>query len=114
MVKRGEIWWADLPPAGGSEPGFTRPVLVIQSNAFNNSAISTVIVAIITSNLKRAQAPGNVLLLAKNSGLPKDSAVNVSQVIAIDRSILRDKAGQLSSQIMDRVSEGLKLVLNLQ
>ncbi|HEY2115504.1 MAG TPA: type II toxin-antitoxin system PemK/MazF family toxin, partial [Candidatus Angelobacter sp.] len=80
-MTRGEIWWADLPNLRGSEPGFRRPVLVIQANSFNQSEIRTVIVAVLTGNLRLAEAPGNVLLPARISGLPRDSAVNVSQLL---------------------------------
>ena len=89
---RGEIWWAELPKPRRSEPGYRRPLLIVQSDDFNRSRISTVIVAVITSNLRLALAPGNVALSKKASGLPKKSVVNVSQIITIDKSLLKEKA----------------------
>lgn len=112
-MKRGEIWWASLPPATGSGPGYRRPVLVIQANAFNDSKISTVLVSIITSNIALAQAPGNIRISKSDSGLAKSSVVNVSQVLTVDRKILTKRVGALPGRTMDRVSEGLKLVLGL-
>jgi mRNA interferase MazF len=90
VIKRGEIWWVTLPTPAGTEPGYRRPVLIIQSNNFNRNRISTVIAVVITSNTKLAQAPGNVLLPKKISGLPKESVVNISQVITIDKNFLTD------------------------
>ncbi len=84
-IHRGEVWWADRPQPRGSEPGFRRPVLVVQANAFNRSRIQTVIVAAITSNVDLADAPGNLLLPARSSGLRRDSVVNVSQILTLDR-----------------------------
>lgn len=110
---RGEIWWADLPDPRGSEPGFRRPVMVVQSNSFNRSAIQTVLVAVITGNLSLADAPGNVLLPARVSGLPKDSVVNVSQLYTLDRSFLTDEVGRLPSRLLADVDAGLRLVLDL-
>jgi mRNA interferase MazF len=112
-MKRGEIWWASLPEPTGSGPGFRRPVLIIQSNAFNNSRISTVVVAVITSNLALAEAPGNVRVAKSESGLPKASVVNVSQVITLDRSLLTSRVKALQSKIMQQVDTGLQLVLGL-
>ncbi len=112
-MKRGEIWWATLPPPSGSGPGFRRPVLVIQSDPFNDSRISTAIVAVITSNLALADAPGNVRAAKAESGLPRPSVVNVSQVLTIDRALLTDRVRPLSAEVMQRVDNGLRLVLNL-
>lgn len=112
-MMRGEIWWADLPHPRGSEPGFRRPVLVIQADSFNRSRIQTVIVAVISSNLRLADAPGNVLLPAPASGLPRDSVVNVSQLLTVDRSFLMDQVGTLSGRLLRNVVEGLRLVLDL-
>jgi mRNA interferase MazF len=112
-VNHGEIWWADLPDPRGSEPGFRRPVLVIQSNSFNRSRIRTVIVAIISSNLRLADAPGNVLLPAQDTGLPRDSVVNVSQLFSVDRSFLTKKVGLLPESLQESVDAGLKLILDL-
>lgn len=113
VVERGEIWWASLPEPLGSEPGYKRPVLIIQSNNFNRSRIATVIGVVITSNTKLAQAPGNVYLPKKLSGLPKDSVVNVSQVVTMDKQFLRERIGRLQSSLLIEVERGLRLVLNL-
>ena len=112
-MKRGEVWWASLPPASGSGPGYRRPVLVIQANAFNQSRISTVLVAVITSNLSLASAPGNVRVSKTDSGLSKPSVVNVSQVLTVDKSVLTKKAKALPGKILARIDEGLQLVYGL-
>lgn len=112
-MKRGEIWWASLPDPIGSGPCRRRPVLVIQSKPFNESTIATVIVAVITSNLALAEAPGNVRLPRADSGLAKPSVVNVSQIITIDKSLLTEKVRSLPNAIVRRVDEGLRLVLAL-
>jgi mRNA interferase MazF len=112
-VIRGEIWWADLPDPRGSGPGFRRPILVIQANSFNQSRIQTVLVAVVSSNLRLADAPGNVLLPAKLSGLPKDSVINVSQLLTLDRSFLLEEAGKIPSRLLAEVDAGLRLVLEL-
>ncbi len=112
-MKRGEIWWASLPNPVGSGPGFKRPVLVVQSNAFNDSKISTVLVAVITSNLALADAPGNLRISKSDSGLSQASVVNVSQIITIDRSVLTTKVKMLSASAISAVDQGLKLVLAL-
>jgi mRNA interferase MazF len=112
-IQRGEIWWADLPEPRRSEPGYRRPVLVIQADAFNRSRIQTVLVAVITSNIDVATAPGNVVLPARSSGLPRDSVVNVSQVLTLDRSFLTELAGTLPAQLHRSVDAGLRLILQL-
>lgn len=112
-VFRGDIWWADLPESRGSEPGFRRPIVIIQANSFNQSRIQTVIVAVISSNLRLADAPGNVLLPARASGLPKDSVVNVSQMLTLDRSFLTDSVGKLTGRLLAEIDAGLRLVLHL-
>lgn len=112
-MKRGEVWWADLPNPTGSGPGFRRPVLIVQANPFNASRIATVIVAVITSNLALAEAPGNVRIAKSDSGLSQPSVVNVSQLITLDRSILTAKVKSLPGATMDKVDDGLKLVLAL-
>lgn len=112
-MNRGEIWWASLEPPKGSGPGYRRPVLIVQANSFNKSAISTVLVVVITSNLALAQAPGNIRISKSDSGLSKASVVNVSQVLTIDRQILTERVGTLPSRIMVRVNEGLKMVLGI-
>lgn len=108
-----EVWWAQLPDPAASEPGFKRPVLIIQSNAFNLSRISTVVAVVLTSNLRLAEAPGNVFVSASASDLPKDSVANVSQVITIDRSFLTEPVGRLPSHLMREIDDGLRLVLAL-
>jgi mRNA interferase MazF len=112
-MKRGEIWWASLPEPTGSGPGLRRPVLVIQSNPFNESRIATVIVAVVTSNLALAEAPGNVRLNKSESGLPKPSVVNVSQVLTVDRSILTERVKALPGSVIQRVNEGLRLAIGV-
>ena len=113
MVARGEIWWANLPYAQGSGPGFRRPVLVLQSNRFNESKIATVIVAIITSNLELAKAPGNILLSSKESKLSKDSVVNISQIITVDKACLTEHVSKLENRVLGQIDSGLRLVLQL-
>lgn len=112
-IQRGEIWWADLPEPRGSEPGYRRPVLVVQADSFNQSRIQTTIVAVITTNLGLAEAPGNVLLPARLVGLPRDSVVNVSQLLTLDRGLLTEHAGTLPSRLQRSVDEGLRTVLRL-
>ena len=112
-MRRGEIWWADLAAPDGSEPGYRRPVLIVQSDAFNRSCISTVLCAVITSNLKLTVAPGNVELSRSESGLPKESVINVSQVITLDKRFLLRSAGKLSAKVMEQVEKGLRMSLNL-
>lgn len=112
-MQRGDIWWAALPDASGASPAFRRPVLIIQSDAFTNSRIATVIVATLTSNLRLAAAPGNVLLQARESGLTKDSVINVSQIITLDKTDLDKYVGQVATSTLVDVDNGLRLVLNL-
>lgn len=112
-MQRGEIWWAHLPDAVGSAPGYRRPVLIIQSDIFTNSRISTVVVAIISSNLNLADAPGNVLLRAKDTGLPRDSVVNVAQIATIDKQELDVYIGAVAARVLEMVDAGLRLVLDL-
>jgi mRNA interferase MazF len=111
--ERGEIWWADLGEPRGSIPGFERPVLIIQSDIFNQSRINTLIVAIITSNLSLAEMNGNVKVSAKSIGLDKDSVVNVSQLFTVDKQDLLEFAGTLSERKMEQIDKGLRLVLSL-
>lgn len=113
VIRRGEIWWASLPEPIGSEPGYRRPVLVIQADEFNVSRIATVIVVVITSNLRLAHAPGNVFLPRKATGLPKDSVANVSQVITLDKRFLTEKVGVLSPILLNQVEDGLHLAMSL-
>ena len=112
-MRRGEIWWASLGEPHGSAPGFRRPVLIVQSNDFNESAIRTSICAAISSNMRLADAPGNVRVTRRVSGLPHDSVVNVSQLITLDKQILIENVGRLPAQSMRDVEAGIKLVLAL-
>ena len=112
-MQRGEIWWASLRDPEGSGPGYRRPVPVIQSNDFNESRIRTVIVAAITSNLALARASGNVLCRKKQTRLSKDSVVNVSQVLTIDKGFLTERISSLPAPLFQQVEEGLRLVLSL-
>ena len=112
-MKRGEIWWAELSEPAGSEPGFRRPVLVIQSNDFNRSRIRTILGVAITSNLKLAAAPGNVSLPRRGAGLPRQSVVNVSQIVTLDKSSLTERAGRATDAVLRQVEDGLRLVLSL-
>lgn len=112
-MERGQIWWASLSHPVGSGPGYRRPVLVIQSDTFNQSRINTVIVAAITGNTKLAEAPGNLLLSSRASGLPRDSVVNVSQLLTFDKSLLTDHVRTLSVRTMSKIDHGLRLALSL-
>jgi mRNA interferase MazF len=112
-IAHGEIWWADLPDPEGSSPGGTRPVLVIQSPAFNRSRIQTVITVVITGNLALAHAPGNVEIGVRESGLPRPSVVNVSQLFTLDKRSLRSRAGRLRPATMEAIHEGLRLAMAL-
>jgi mRNA interferase MazF len=109
----GEIWWASLPDPIGSEPGYRRPVLIIQDDVFTQSRMSTVIVVIITSNTQLAEVPGNVLLVREATGLPKDSVANVSQVFTVDKTFLVERIGMLPEHLQEEVDEGLRTVLYL-
>ena len=113
VVERGQVWWADLDEPSGSEPGFRRPVLIVQDDAFNRSRLRTVIAVVLTSNLRLVEAPGNVVISATSAGLPKDSVANVSQVITVDRDFLSEPAGRVRGQILKDVENGLRLVLGL-
>lgn len=113
VVERGEVWWADLGEPDGSEPDYRRPVVIMQSDAFNRSRLRTVIAVVLTTNLRLLDAPGNVLVSAKASGLPQDSVANVSQLITIDRDFLLERAGRLRGQPLGDLESGLRLVLGL-
>ena len=113
VVQRGEIWWAELDEPRGSEPGFRRPILIIQADAFNRSRLPTVVAVILTSSLRLLDAPGNVLIPRKAAGLPKDSVANVTQVVTLDQEFLTKRVGRLSPGLMAHVDAGLKLVLDL-
>jgi mRNA interferase MazF len=111
VIAQGDVCWADLPEPAGSGPGFRRPVLVVQGDAFNRSKVATVVCVPLTSNLRWAEAPGNVLLPARSSGLPRDSVANVSQIVALDRSFLTERVGRVSRKQLDLVLAGLDVVL---
>lgn len=111
MISQGEIWWAELPAPTGSGPGFRRPVVVVQSDALNQSRIATTICVPLTSNLKWALAPGNVSLSARLTGLPKDSVANVSQIIALDKLLLSERVGKLPRPKLELVLSGIDLIL---
>ena len=111
MISQGDVWWADLGAPVGSEPGFRRPVIVVQGDNFNRSALRTVVAVPLTSNLRWAAAPGNVRLTARATGLPRDSVANVSQLVALDRSILIERVGRLSSSKLELVLAGIDTVL---
>jgi mRNA interferase MazF len=113
VVQRGEVWWAALPDPTGSAPGYRRPVLVVQADEFNRSAIQTVMVAAMTSNMSRAAAPGNVAVSRRQSGLPRPSVVNVSQVVTIDRGLLAQKVRRVPPSLMAEIDAGLRLALAL-
>jgi len=110
-MHRGEVWWASLPDPSGSGPGYRRPVLVVQADEFNESRIQTVVVAALTSNLRLGAAPGNVLCRRSESGLRKDSVVNVSQLLTLDKSFLSARIKALPAPVMRSVEAGLRLVL---
>ena len=111
--RRGEIWWADLPLPEGSNPGYRRPVLIIQADRFNRSEINTVIVAIVTTNIGLAASDGNILLTTQQSGLPKESVVNVSQLYTVDERFLLEYVATISERKVKQIDDGLRLVLSL-
>ena len=111
VVRQGEIWWADLPTPSGSEAGLRRPVVVVQGDAINQSRIATVVCVPLTSNLRWADAPGNVLLSSIATGLPKESVANVSQVVTLDKSLLTERAGRLSARKLSLILSGIDVIL---
>lgn len=113
VLSRGELWWADLPEPVGSEPGYRRPVLIIQVNRFNRSRLATVLAVSITTNIALADMPGNVFLPMPTSGLDEDSVVNVTQIITVDRTFLEARIGTLPNELMRRVEAGLRLIQGL-
>ena len=112
-IARGDLWWADLPDPVASDPGGTRPVLVVQANAFNRSRIATILVVVITTNERLGTLPGNVPIPPRGTGLKGPSVANVSQVLTADRTFLRQRIGRVSPETMARVDSGLRLVLGL-
>jgi len=113
VAQRREIWWADLDEPRGSEPGFRRPLLVVQADAFNRSRLRTVIGVVLTSNMRVLDAPGNVLLPSRDTGLAKDSVANVTQLVTLDEDYFTERTGRIPPKLMAHVDAGLKLVLNL-
>ncbi len=111
VIAQGDVCWADLADPVGSAPGFRRPVVVVQGDAFNRSRIATVVCVPLTSNPKWADAPGNVILHARSTGLPKDSVANVSQIVALDRSLLTERVGHVSRKQMALLFAGIDIVL---
>ena len=111
VIVQGDIWWADLPAPAGSAPGFRRPVIIIQSDSLNRSRIATVVCVPLTSNLKWAKAPGNVLLPHRSTGLTKDSVANVSQLITLDKQQLTERVGKLTKAQLNLVLTGIDVVL---
>ena len=112
MIK-GEIWWAKLPSLRGSEPGKTRPVLVIQGDNFNRSSIHTVICAVITSNISLSNAPANILLEKAESGLEKSSAINFSQILTLDKSYFTQMVSMLSKSYILKIDKSLKMIFDI-
>ena len=112
VINQGDIYWIEIDEPNGSEPGYKHPHVVVQNNLFNRSQIRTVLVCPLTTNLKRASAPGNVLLDTKESNLPKQSVVNVTQVFTVDKSHLDEYVGSLSPKRMTEILNGIKLVLD--
>ena len=113
VLTRGDIHWASLRERVGSEPGYRRPVLIVSADAFNDSRINSIVALAISSNLALADAPGNVELPAANSGLDRDSVINVSQVVTLDKTQVKDRAGRVDADTMRRVEAGLSLVLQV-
>jgi mRNA interferase MazF len=111
VIAQGDVWWADLGSPQGSAPGFRRPVVVIQGNTLNRSRLATAVCVALTSNLKWAAAPGNVLLDARATGLAKDSVANVSQLVTLDKSVLTERTGKLSRKKVDLILSGIDVVL---
>jgi mRNA interferase MazF len=111
VISQGEIWWADLQEPTGSGPGYRRPVVVVQCDPLNQSRVSTVVCVPLTSNLKWQDAPGNVLLPAKSTGLPKESVANVSLIVAVDKRQLTECVGKLTRSELDLVLGGIDTVL---
>ena len=113
MIRRGEVWWAALRAPQGSEPGYRRPVVIVQSDDFNRSRIETVIAAAVTSNARLGMAPGNVVLPKKQAGLARNSVVNVSQLLTINKAFLTKRIGTLSPESIRQLDEGIRLVLSI-
>jgi mRNA interferase MazF len=111
MIAQGDVWWTDLPAPAGSAPGFRRPVVVVQGDALNRSRISTVVCVPLTGNLRWADAPGNVALSARMTGLPKDSVANVSQILTLDRDLFTERVGKVPRSRLETLFSGIDIVL---
>jgi mRNA interferase MazF len=111
VINQGDIFWIELDKPLGSEPGYLHPHVVVQNNLFNNSRINTVVVCALTSNLKRAEAPGNILLDKGEADLPRQSVANISQITAVDKRNLIKKIGTLSNKRVREILDGIKLLL---
>lgn len=110
VIRQGEIYWVDLGDPRGSEPAFRHPHIVIQNNLFNSSRLNTVVICSLTSNLKRADVPGNVLLQKGEANLPKQSVVNITQIFTVNKSDLEDKIGRVSDTRFGEILNGIKLL----
>ena len=111
VINQGDVFWVDLGESSGSEPGYRHPHVVVQNNIFNRSRLNTVVVCVLTSNLKRAEAPGNVLLEKGEANLPKQSVVNVTQIFTVDRGDLVEKIGSLSRERVRQILDGILLLM---
>ena len=111
VINQGDVFWVDIGEPSGAGPGYVRPFVVIQNNVFNSSRINTVVICALTSNLRRAQAPGNVLLNEGEGNLPKQSVVNISQLFTVDKQDLAEKIGTLSSSRVRQILAGIQLLL---
>ena len=113
VIERGEVWWAELGTPRGSGPGFRRPIVIIQSDDFNQTRLNTTLGVVITTNLRLAEMPGNVTLRKSVVNLPKDSVINVTQVVTVDKHDLLERMGKLSDELIEQIENGLRLVLSL-
>ena len=111
MIAQGEVWWPDLAEPAGSGPGFRHPVVVVQGDAFNASSLRTIVCVTLTGSLGWAEAPGNVLLAARATGLPRPSVASVSQLVTLDRDALTERAGRISASSLELVLAGIDVVL---
>ncbi len=113
VIERGEIWWADLPEPKGSMPGYRHPILIVQSDQFNQSNLETVIGIVVTSNMCLSHMPGNIIITPKQSGLGQDCVVNITQVVTANKSDLLEFVGTLPAAKIEQIEKGLRLVLSL-
>ncbi len=111
VISQGDVWWADLGAPSGPGPGFRRPVVVVQGDTFNRSTLRTVVAVPLTSNVRWADAPGNVRLTARATGLPRESVANVSQIVTVDKATLTERVGKLSEAKLELVLSGIDIVL---